>query len=399
MGKSVLWIQQWSLYTGAMMGFRELVLPTLFLLVSIALFVTTVLYFYAADLQHLLGGGAPTATSTPEQAEHPVPLNAEYPYDGEGIIHFSAVNTNTSDDGPQMRNYYIDAANPGAGVVDTFPVSGVQNVHFATSSLTEGFAVYGDATRSDDQELQYGVAAFTVQNLTRSEITFNDLANEGWYERHLDYSEAQNKLLYITRAEETDDLAAFQDLDTWDIVVYDLETETREVVASGASPAWAGTSGIFLYLAADGIYAYDTETGTTNRAHGVHEELIAASGSEARYSLNHALAVSPDATVAALTSPTDNAILFYGERQDESEGVSLERTNTYRNETGVGHYRPVFSPDGAYFAVLTAVYEPPEYAERSGVHIMIGSVVEPQMLRRIDVSAFDFTTFFLDGWR
>ena len=367
------------------MNGNDKIVPIAFLVVSIGIFVATVYHFYGDQL-----------IVPPDTAD--APAVQDFDYTATGTITFSAAHPEQSTQGVNvMGSYQINATDPTAGYQALFPFSGINNMYFTTADLDQGFMIYGDEGRSDDLELQFGVAAFTVVDPDDPVFNVELLNAEGWYERQLAYSAEQQQLLYVTQQNEVFELELFQNLRNWQINLVSVDDPERQIVTNGIHPVWYRDTNSFFYIQQDGIYFYNLEEDQSYQVAGVHEQLLERTDLE-QYNLNNSLTITPDGSMLLLTSPAENAIYFYQVTIADEE-VKVEQTGVYQEDIGVGHYSVVVSPDSRYFAALQTTYAPPRFEQLESLQIVIGSIHDQVILHSIDVSDFAFETFFIDGWQ
>lgn len=378
----------------------------LLLIFALVVFTGTIIYYYGDQIRSTLLGAEDDTQVVEGREDGESAKLADFPYNATGTLTFTAANPEFLPDEYVMGNYQIDVSEPESGYTDLFPFTGINNMYFIDEQLQNGFVVYGDRQRLEDnpelsEEDLVGIGRFNVVDQDRPEFSIEPLSFSGWYERHLSYSPEQNKLVYITTEQPIEELNSFQDIGNWGINTYDLETHTHSIVATGTSPVWYGDTNSFFFIHPDGIKFYNNELGEVFLVSEVHDGLLENRGSES-YSFNNRLAISPDGSNLLLTSPVENAIHFYtieNESLAEEQRVFLTHRGTHEANIGIGHYEPIISPDGNYFAVVKTAFSAPRFETVETMQISIGSVEHQVILHSIDISDFTFESIFIDSWQ
>jgi hypothetical protein len=129
------------------------------------------------------------------------------------------------------------------------------------------------------------------------------------------------------------------DIDTWQIVIYNVITDELRTIEGATNPVWLNGEADILYLTSDGIYRYNLAADASEPFDTNWESLDDTAQ----------LAVSEDYSAAIVTVPSLNAIAVYrftDPSNAEAEQVGIIATpNTF-------YYNPVLSPDGNHYAVL-----------------------------------------------
>lgn len=313
-----------------------------------------------------------------------------------GTINFSGIKKGES----AIRAYQIQL--PANEIYNTLPgITGVSEAHPLGPDMQFGVMtnyVHQDNINISDDitpnigEFYDAISLFQKQDEGDYQIT--PLTWSGQFERQINIDQQSNSVLFIQQDAQNALLTpeGFSNIGNWNISHLDLGTGETTVIDNGVSPIWAESGKSFLYLFKEGLAIHDIESNTSTPLLGMYE------GRTIPYNLNQKIAISPDKRIVVMTAPGINKTFLYNFTLSDDGEAAIELERTIELPIGVGHYEPVFSPDGNHLAVIQTTYASPNYTELEQVVMRIYNLIDLTTVNEINLNDFEFTSLFSSAW-
>jgi len=205
-----------------------------------------------------------------------------------------------------------------------------------------------------------------------------------WYEGAVKVSPTQEWLVYDGQVTNQGQgtYADYNDLDNWDVVLYNLKSSEFRIIQRAGHPVWFNGGDDILFVRTDGIYRYNLGA--------AGEERIISDWNNLDYRVQ--LAVPNNSASLVITIPQLNAVALYS-FVDPVNGVLQQEgiitvSQTYFTE-------PVFSPSGLFYAVISTINNQDDLTSS----IQIRSIGDRTVINNIPIPFDQLSYFTLLDWR
>ncbi len=177
-------------------------------------------------------------------------------------------------------------------------------------------------------------------------------------------------------------------IQNWETVIVDPETdEIVKVIPDASQPKWSPDGTTLIYIKHDGLYAAPLGEG--------EEVKVLGSEGEGQFLVNAMMEVSPDKKHLIWTIPGNGVIAVYD--IESWETFALKEIGRIEQDN-IQFYWPVFSPDGAYYAVQ-AINDPERQGEgRKNPRLEVRPLLGKNVVFQYSFAGYNFNALFLDSW-
>ena len=288
--------------------------------------------------------------------------------------------------GPYIRTFTLNLEDVTEGPKILFPehqLSGM--VKFENVGDTSKLFLLATSVRSMAEEQdKVGVNRYD----SKTKILQSFKSTQGTNERNFAWS-AKKKLLAFNRMKTKPGIYVdLLPLENWETVIFKPDTDEVVRIINGAyQPQWSPDGSKLIYLKVDGLYEFALDSNNETKVVSIPEGGLVTATSM--------MALSPDGSKLLWTTAKAGVIsLFKIDSWDTFAIAEIGRMQIPETE----FYWPVFSPDGAFYAIQAIDQLKGDDLYRKNPRIEIRPTMSRTISLTYPITNFNFDQLFSDTW-